>query len=125
MSDVAATIRQPSDPSEDLLAPRGLLAPLLLLLLAEEPRHGYALMDPLREFGFDWDGPGPLYRELRAMAGAGLVVSSVGPGIRGPAIRLYELTDAGRESLARCAVAAVHLRATLARYGERVAALPE
>lgn len=51
--------------------PRELLAPSLLLLLAEAPGHGYELMDRLRPLGFDWGGPGPIYRELRTLEDAG------------------------------------------------------
>ena len=37
--------------------PRALVAPSLLLLLAEAPGHGYELMERLRPLGFDWGGP--------------------------------------------------------------------
>lgn len=56
--------------------PRELLVPSLLLLLAESPGHGYELMERLRPLGFDWGGPGPVYRDLRSLEDAGLVTSN-------------------------------------------------
>ena len=56
-----------SDFEGDVAHPRALLAPCLLLLLAEAPGHGYELMERLKPLGFDWGGPGPIYRELRAL----------------------------------------------------------
>lgn len=75
--------------------PRALVAPWLLLLLAEAPGHGYQLMDRLRSVGFEWGGPGPIYRELRALEDAGLVVSEWSTPSAGPVPRVYELTEAG------------------------------
>ena len=79
--------------------PRALVAPWLLLLLAESPGHGYQLMDRLRSVGFEWGGPGPIYRELRALEDAGLVVSEWSTPSAGPVPRVYDLTDAGRATL--------------------------
>ncbi len=79
--------------------PNGMLAICILLLLSESPSHGYQLVDPLKLFGFDWNGPGPLYQELHKLNTAGLVRSAWEEG-RGPARRVYEPTDAGRVALA-------------------------
>ena len=79
--------------------PNGMLANCILLLLSESPSHGYQLVDPLKLFGFDWNGPGPLYHELHKLNTAGLVHSTWEQG-RGPARRVYEPTDAGRVALA-------------------------
>ncbi len=79
--------------------PNGMLAICILLLLSESPSHGYQLIDPLKLFGFDWNGPGPLYQELHKLNTAGLVHSTWEQG-RGPARRVYEPTDAGRVALA-------------------------
>jgi len=76
-----------------------MLANCILLLLSESPSHGYQLVDPLKLFGFDWNGPGPLYHELHKLNTAGLVHSTWEQG-RGPARRVYEPTDAGRVALA-------------------------
>ena len=56
-----------------LSQPKELIAPFALLLLAERPCHGYALVERLKSFGFDWGGPGPLYNHLRQLESAGLV----------------------------------------------------
>lgn len=83
----------------DVAHPRALVAPWLLLLLAEAPGHGYQLMDRMRSVGFEWGGPGPIYRELRALEDAGLVVSEWSTPSAGPVPRVYELTSDGRALL--------------------------
>lgn len=83
----------------DIAYLRGLLAPCILLVLAEAPRHGYQLIDPLKTFGFDWSGPGQIYHELRKLAAADLVRSTWEQS-GGPARRVYEPTDAGLRVLA-------------------------
>lgn len=75
--------------------PRSLVAPWLLLLLAEAPGHGYQLMERMRLVGFDWGGPGPIYRELRSLEDSGLVVSEWSTPSAGPVPRVYRLTPAG------------------------------
>ena len=71
----------------DVAHPRALLAPCLLLLLAEAPGHGYELMERLKPLGFDWGGPGPIYRELRALENSGLVASAWSAPRAGPVPR--------------------------------------
>jgi PadR family transcriptional regulator PadR len=78
---------------------RPLLPPYLLLLLAEQPGHGYELVERLRIFGFDLSGPGAVYRELRAMEEAGLARSTWSAPTTGPVPRVYELTRAGQRAL--------------------------
>ncbi|MDP8937174.1 MAG: PadR family transcriptional regulator [Actinomycetota bacterium] len=96
--------------------PRALLTPCLLLLLAESPDHGYKLMERLKPLGFDWNGPGPIYRELRALEAAKLVTSAWSPPKAGPVPRVYELTSAGREALERSAAGIAELRNLTAEY---------
>lgn len=100
----------------ELGQPRALLAPCLLLLLAESPGHGYQLMERLKPLGFDWNGPGPIYRELRALEAAGLVTSAWSPAKAGPVPRVYELTSAGQHALERSAAGLTDLRGLIARY---------
>ena len=78
------------------------IEPALLLLLAEGPRHGYDLLEHLSQVTADDRGAdlGNLYRVLRALEDEGLVRSEWHAEIPGPAKRVYELTDAGRELLA-------------------------
>ncbi len=111
------------DFESDVAHPRALLAPCLLLLLAEAPSHGYELMERLKPLGFDWGGPGPIYRELRALETANLVASAWSAPRAGPVPRVYELTDAGRQSLDRCAANVNHLTALLNQFLGRHKAL--
>jgi len=84
--------------SQEVARPRGLLGPCILLL-AEAPRHGYQLIGPLKAFGFDWGGPGPIYHELRKLFSAG-IIRSVWEQSGGPARRVYEPTETGMTRLA-------------------------
>ncbi len=105
--------------------PKSFLRPSLLLLLREQPAHGYELLERLRPLGFAGDDPGGLYRALRALERDGLVHSAWEPSQSGPARRIYELTRAGMEELHRRAKSLVRARETLgvflSRYGEFVA----
>ena len=111
------------DFESDVAHPRALLAPCLLLLLAEAPSHGYELMERLKPLGFDWGGPGPIYRELRALETANLVASAWSAPRAGPVPRVYELTDAGRQALDRCAANVVNLTSLLNQFLGRHKAL--
>jgi PadR family transcriptional regulator, regulatory protein PadR len=75
--------------------------PWLLLLLRERPKHGYELLEELRHLIHDGRGVdlGNLYRVLRALEEDGFVRSDWNAELPGPAKRVYELTDAGRELL--------------------------
>ena len=103
----------------EVARPRELVPACLLLLLAEAPGHGYELMERLKPLGFDWHGPGPIYRELRALEESGLVTSAWAVGRTGPGRRVYELTAAGRESLDRSEAGVVRLQQMLAEYVAR------
>jgi DNA-binding PadR family transcriptional regulator len=78
-------------------ARRGDVRLALLLLLGEEPRNGYQLMQTIEERS---DGrwrpsPGSVYPTLSQLEDEGLVHASDGENGK-----LYEITDAGREHLA-------------------------
>jgi DNA-binding PadR family transcriptional regulator len=76
----------------------------LLLLLAEEPRHGYELAASLRTWEFEGVTPSLVYRDLGRLEAEGLVRSFwEASQARGPARHMYELTSAGRDDLAACA----------------------
>ena len=104
---------------EDLSHPRELVRPCLLLLVAESPGHGYDLMARIRQFGFDWGGPGPVYRELRVLESGGLIASSWTEGDAGPARRVYSLTPKGVDTLSRWAERLHDLRGVLDDYSSR------
>ncbi len=80
---------------------RRFLRPVVLLLLAESPIHGYELMGNLKEFGFDRAGMDPsiLYRLLRHIEREGLTESSLDDSGSGPARKVYTLTPEGQEIL--------------------------
>lgn len=100
----------------DLGPPRALLAPCILLLLAEAPGHGYELMERLKPLGFDWNGPGPIYRELRGLEAANLVTSAWSAPKAGPVPRVYELTQAGCTALERSAAGITDLQGLITQY---------
>lgn len=73
----------------------------LLVLLHREPGYGYNLMDGLKEFGFQTKEMdiSILYRALRDLETAGLVVSSWGEESLGPQRRIYTITSQGEAAL--------------------------
>ena len=76
------------------------MMPCLLLLLKERSSHGYELMERLLDFGFnECIDPGAVYRNLRRMEEEGLIISEWDTEGKGPAKRLYKLTDEGEEVL--------------------------
>lgn len=103
--------------------PRELLAPSILLLLSESPGHGYELMERLRPLGFDWGGPGPIYRELRSLEDVGLITSDWFVGQSGPGRRVYDITLSGRHSLDRSIAGVLALQRLLAEYQVRMRAI--
>ncbi|MBC7253245.1 MAG: PadR family transcriptional regulator [Actinobacteria bacterium] len=79
---------------------RHLLRPAVLLLLAEEPSHGYRLMGRLKELGIGKGmDPSLLYRLLRVMDKSGLAESTLDDTGAGPARKVYRLTPQGMELL--------------------------
>lgn len=105
--------------------PKNFLQPCILLLLREQPAHGYELLERLQPLGFRRDDPGRLYRALRVLESDGLVHSAWEASEQGPDRRIYELTRAGMKSLHEQARALAEtarlLESFLARYQEFVA----
>lgn len=99
--------------------PRNYLRPCLLLLIAEEPSHGYDLMEKLEILGLGSTDPGGLYRALRAMERDGLVLSEWETSTSGPARRTYALTEEGLEWLHAWAGALRESRRLLGRFLDR------
>ena len=79
-------------------ARRGAVKAAVLVLLAEEPRNGYALMQEIEERsdGAWRPSPGSIYPALAMMEDEGLIRSVEADGQRA-----YELTDQGRETVAQ------------------------
>src|SRR5665647_633472 len=99
---------KPEDPGADRGRPctsgpgRALsrLEPWLLLLLAEEPGHGYELLERLETLPEAPSAdPGHLYRTLRRLEEQGLVTSDWQVPQAGPARHTYTLTANGLQAL--------------------------
>lgn len=79
---------------------RTFLRPCLLLLVDEEPTHGYVLPSRLQELTMEtWDH-GTIYRALNGLEDEGMVVATWERSEAGPSRRQYELTEMGRSALA-------------------------
>lgn len=81
--------------------PERYIQPSLLMSLLDGPSYGYELLQRLPEYGFLGEDvpPGMIYRHLRQMEEDELLVSRWEAEGSGPAKRVYELTDTGREVL--------------------------
>ena len=87
---IGATLRPP---------PCELLTAWVLLLLEDDPGHGYELRARLEAAGVRTD-TGPVYRVLRKLERDGCAASSWETSEAGPRRRLYRLTAQGRCALA-------------------------
>jgi DNA-binding PadR family transcriptional regulator len=79
--------------------------PVILLLLAEEPAHGYALYKKMTELGVYEEGTeaSVVYPALRMLKEEGLVDTELVDEGAGPPRKVYHLTPAGRITLAAMA----------------------
>jgi len=104
--------------------PRNFLRPCVLLLLREQPAHGYELLQRLPPLGFSGSDPGRLYRMLRALEQDGKVHSAWSASSAGPDRRTYAVTRAGLEELHASVDALAQSRGALdvflSRYAEFV-----
>ncbi len=75
---------------------------LILAVLQDSPRHGYAIAREIERRCADAlkVGEGALYPALRALEREGIVESAWETQPSGPARRIYTLTDAGHDKLA-------------------------
>ncbi len=81
-------------------APRHFIYPALLLLLAEEPRHGYRLVDAVLRLGFGpFDRPS-IYRALAELEADGLLRSWSTTSTAGSNRHVYGITEQGQATLA-------------------------
>ena len=78
---------------------RGFIQARILLELFDKPAYGYELMEALGEETELAPDPGGLYRTLRCMEEEGLVHSTWDVSSSGPARRIYQLTEAGCDTL--------------------------
>jgi len=78
------------------------IQPSILLGLCLKSSYGYELIQNIQKFGFveGQAPPGMIYRHLRQLEEDGWVSSEWKTEGTGPAKRMYQLTDEGREMLA-------------------------
>jgi DNA-binding PadR family transcriptional regulator len=69
---------------------------LILISLADQPRHGYAMMEDVAAFAGVRLGPGTLYGAIARLEERGLIAAVPSDDRRQP----YRITDAGRAALA-------------------------
>jgi DNA-binding PadR family transcriptional regulator len=79
--------------------PRRFVLPAVLLLLSEQPGHGYSLEKDLRDFNFGKIDRPTVYRALADLERDGLVSSSVEAATAGHARRVYGITRLGQRVL--------------------------
>jgi PadR family transcriptional regulator PadR len=80
-------------------APRRFLLPAVLLLISEEPRHGYSLAKDLHELRLGRVDRPSVYRALAQLESDGLVSSFAGTPRAGQARRSYCITESGVDVL--------------------------
>ena len=75
--------------------------PSILMGLYTKPSYGYELIQTIQRFGFieGQAPPGMIYRHLRQLEEDGLVFSKWETEGVGPAKRIYQLTDEGKQML--------------------------
>lgn len=78
-----------------MLTPTPFLYPALLLLLSEEPRHGYRLVDAMLRLGFGPVDRASVYRALGDLEADGLLYSWSASPTAGSTRHVYALTDEG------------------------------
>lgn len=83
----------------DMAPPRNFLYPSLLLLLSEEPRHGYRLVDALLRLGFGPMDRPSVYRALSELEGDDLLHSWSDTSDSGATRQMYAVTDKGSATL--------------------------
>jgi len=87
---------------KELNAGTSSLVLLSVLSRSKEPMYGYQIAKLIEGEQEDAAGKqGVLYPVLRSLEGSGLLTSMVEPSVSGPPRRYYQITEAGRESLAR------------------------
>ena|SRR5215204_5058797 len=75
--------------------PTNWLVPVTLVLLRQWRSYGYELIERSVELGFEAMNPGNVYRTLRKLEKDGFCKSRWETASRGPARRVYSITDPG------------------------------
>jgi PadR family transcriptional regulator, regulatory protein PadR len=85
----------------EVAAPRHFLLPAILLLVAEEPRHGYSLAKGVQALQVGRVDRPSVYRSLAQLEADGLICSSPESSLAGQGRRVYSLTEQGEQVLRR------------------------
>ncbi|HNR02277.1 MAG TPA: helix-turn-helix transcriptional regulator [Anaerolineaceae bacterium] len=91
-----------AESEEERLTPLmgALIEPALLVLLQEQPQHGYTLLANLQKIGMNPPHPSVVYRALREMEFLNWISSDWDADESlGPPRRTYTLTESGRRML--------------------------
>lgn len=101
------------------------VVPGVLLLLAEEPTHGYELGSRLAAVGFieNENDTALVYRALGALSAQGCITASEEPGEGGPPRKVYALAPSGRELLEEWRAVIEERVNVLSRFLERYVTL--
>ncbi|MEY2401559.1 MAG: PadR family transcriptional regulator, regulatory protein PadR [Ilumatobacteraceae bacterium] len=83
----------------EVAAPRHFLLPAILLLLAEEPRHGYGLAKGVHALQVGRVDRPSVYRALAQLEADRLICSSPETSLAGQGRRVYSLTEHGEQAL--------------------------
>ena len=96
MKEPKKTQRRPQQGKKDRF-----MQPSILMGLYAKPSYGYELIQNIQRFGFveGLAPPGMIYRHLRQMEEDGLVSSQWETVGVGPAKRIYQLTEDGKQML--------------------------
>ena len=83
--------------------PRGDVPALILAVLREQPSHGYAIARAVERRSADvlQMREGSLYPALRVLEQSGYIVGSWESPAKGPARKVYTITDRGKRELAK------------------------
>ena len=79
--------------------PKNFITPWILLVLKQWNLHGYLLLQQLNKMGLTDIDHATLYRELRRLEKEGFVESEWETAGRGPARRVYTITESGEQML--------------------------
>lgn len=97
---------------------KGFMEACSVLLLADEPAHGYELLSRLARFGLQAEGfdAGTLYRILRRLEGEGILASEWRTEGSGAARRVYRVTPEGLDFLRSWQAAVEGMRSHLSEF---------
>lgn len=99
--------------------------PVVLLLLAEEPAHGYLLCKKLVDLGLFDEGvdASTIYPSLRAMDEEGFIAAELQEDGPGPARKVFHITEAGRKELEEMSAQLRDVTAAIAYFQKRYKAV--